>query len=108
MKVTQILGQVFTSALTTAILFHFATPIYVKDVVSEIECEKTDYQIIHKLYPSIDLPINISHDELHKKREEIETNYYKQIEAEDKARERENLLKEVLEEAAKEGLVKMR
>lgn len=67
MKVTQILGQVFTSALTTAILFHFATPIYVKDVVSEIECEKTDYQIIHKLYPSIDLPINISHDELHKK-----------------------------------------
>lgn len=62
--------QVFTSALNTAILFHIATPIYVKDVVSEIECEKTDYQIIHKLYPSIDLPINISHDELHKKRKD--------------------------------------
>ena len=39
--------QVFTSALNTAILFHIATPIYVKDVVSEIECEKTDYQRNH-------------------------------------------------------------
>lgn len=75
MKIKTIIGQILISALTCAVIVHFATPVYVRDTVNEMECEKEDRQIIQNFEPSAILPL--SHDELHKKREEV----LKQIEA---------------------------
>lgn len=75
MKIKTIIGQILISALTCAVIVHFATSVYVRDTVNEMECEKEDRQIIQNFEPSAILPL--SHDELHKKREEV----LKQIEA---------------------------
>lgn len=75
MKIKTIIGQILISALICAVIVHFATPVYVRDTVNEMECEKEDRQIIQNFEPSAILPL--SHDELHKKREEV----LKQIEA---------------------------
>lgn len=75
MKIKTIIVQILISALTCAVIVHFATPVYVRDTVNEMECEKEDRQIIQNFEPSAILPL--SHDELHKKREEV----LKQIEA---------------------------
>lgn len=75
MKIKTIIGQILISALTCAVIVHFATPVYVRDTINEMECEKEDRQIIQNFEPSAILPL--SHDELHKKREEV----LKQIEA---------------------------
>ena len=110
MKFTTIIGQVVISALTCAVIIHLATPQYVRDTVNEMECEKEDRSIIQQLAPSADLHM-LSHEELHQKREEVVSNYYRQIEAKKEQKEQENILKEVLsgitiasdEEIAKEA-----
>ena len=75
MKFKSIIVQVLISAFTCAVILHFATPVYVRDTVNEMECEKEDRLIIQNFDPSAILPL--SHDELHKKREEV----LKEIEA---------------------------
>jgi len=71
MKFKTIIGQVLISALTCAVIVHFTTPVYVRDTVNEMECEREDRQIIQNFEPSAILPL--THEELHKKREEVET-----------------------------------
>jgi len=96
MKATTFIGQVVISAFTCAILMHFAIPYYVEDVVNEMDCEKEDRRIIQSIDHSVVFPI--THEELHKKREEVLKNYYKQME-DKKAQERQgDILKEVLGE----------
>ena len=63
------------SALTCAVIVHLAMPIYVRDTVNEMECEKEDRLIIQQFEPSGILPL--THEELHQKRLEVE----KKIEA---------------------------
>ncbi len=81
MKISTIVGQVIISSLTSAIIIHFATPQYVRETVREMECEEEDKSIIQRLDPSAVSPtFSLSHEEIHKKREEVERNYYKQTE----------------------------
>lgn len=97
MKISAIVGQVFISALTCAVIIHFVAPQYVRETVNEIQCEKEDRLIIQRLAPSTDLTI-LSHEKLHQKREEVERNYYKEIEAKKEQKEQEDLLKDVMSE----------
>ena len=105
MKFKSIIGQVLISALTCAVILHFATPVYVRDTVNEMECEKEDRLIIQNFEPSAILPL--SHDELHKKREEV----LKEIETKQERERQGEILEEVLskmpimseEEMAKEA-----
>ena len=79
MKISTIVGQVIISSLTSAIIIHFATPQYVRETVREMECEEEDKSIIQRLDPSAAFPtFLLSHEELHKKRKELERNYYRQ------------------------------
>ena len=61
-----------------------------------MDCEKEDRRIIQSLDPSAVFPI--SHQELHKKREETLNNYYKQIEDKKEKERQGNILKDVLGE----------
>ena len=96
MKATTFIGQVVISAFTCAVIMHFAIPYYVRDVVNEMDCEKEDRRIIQSLDPSAVYPI--THQELHKKREEVLNNYYKQIEDKKEKERQGNILKDVLGE----------
>ncbi|MBQ8097396.1 MAG: hypothetical protein IJ243_10000, partial [Prevotella sp.] len=51
----------------------------------------------NSLAPSTNLPI-LSHEELHQKREEVVRDYYRQIEAKEEQKGKENLLKDILSE----------
>ena len=79
MKITTVIGQIIISVFTTVIVIHLVVPIYIKDTVSEIECEREDRQIIQSLCPS--LPMDeyefLPHNELHNKREQVEAAYYR-------------------------------
>ena len=101
MKVKYIISQVIISALTCSIIIHFATPQYVRDSVYDLECEREDRAAVQTLAPSDNL-INLSHEELHKKRMDLERAHYQQIENQKKAQiesERQGqILKEVLGE----------
>ena len=96
MKATTFISQVFISAFTCAAIMHFAIPYYIRDVVSEMDCEKEDRRIIQSIDPSAIFPI--THQELHKKREEVLSNYYKEIENKKEQERQGNILKEVLGE----------
>ncbi|MBR4773466.1 MAG: hypothetical protein IK010_03450 [Bacteroidales bacterium] len=96
MKVKTIIGQILISALICAVIVHFATPVYVRDTVNEMECEKEDRQIIQQFEPSAIFPL--SHEELHQKREEVLKKYYQQIEAKKEQEYQGEILKEVLGE----------
>lgn len=87
MKISTIVGQVIISSLTCAIIIHLATPQYVRDTVREMECEEDDWSTVQRLDPSANIPISLLHEEIHKKREEVERNYYKQIEPREERKE---------------------
>lgn len=90
MKFKTIIVQIFISAITCAVIVHFVAPVYIRDTVNEMECEKEDRLIIQQYEPSAILPL--SHDELHKKREEI----LKQIEAKQERERQGEILEEIL------------
>lgn len=69
MKFKTIIVQIFISALTCAVIVHFVAPVYIRDTVNEMECEKEDRLIIQQYEPSGILPL--THEELHQKREEV-------------------------------------
>ena len=97
MKAKTIIGQVLISALTCAVIVHFAMPIYVRDIVNDMECEKEDRQIIQHLDPSVELA-GLSHYDLHQKREEVENRYYQQIKDREEQERQGNVLREILGE----------
>ena len=101
MKVKYIIIQILISALTCAIIIHFSMPQYVKDTVYEMECERDDRAVIQILAPNENV-INLSHQELHQKRMDLERAHNQQIEAQREAQiEREkqgHILEEVISE----------
>ncbi len=90
MKAKNILIQIFISALTCAVIIHFAIPKYDKDTVYDMECERDDIRFIHTFYPTENL-INLSHDEIHKKRMDI-------AKAQEEQERQGQILKEAIEE----------
>ena len=90
MKLKTIIVQIFISALTCAVIVHFVMPVYVRDTVNEMECEKEDRLIIQQFDPSGILPL--THEELHQKRLEIE----KQIETKREQERQGEILEEIL------------
>ena len=97
MKISNIVWQIIISAFTCVIIIHFVTPLYVRDVVNDMDCEREDKQIIQHLDPSVEIQ-GLSHDELHQKREEVLANHFKKIEAQERQKQEEEALKDILGE----------
>lgn len=101
MKAKYIIFQILISALTCAIIIHFATPQYVRDTVYDVECERDDRAVIQTLAPSENV-INLSHEDLHKKRMDIERAHNQQIEAQKEAQLEQERQGHILEEVISE------
>ena len=97
MKAKSIIIQILISALTCSIIIHFATPKYVRDTMYDLECEREDRSVIMTLATSENL-IDLSHDELHKKRMDLEQAHQQQIKAQKEAQMEQERQGQILED----------